>query len=367
MSLRAGQNRLMSGDIQTPSPEKLPAPAVGVWTDVRPEPGETDGRRRYGELLDEVRLIDQLPYRTFCTTEQHGVDDGYLPAQLTMIAGLATITHRVRFLTNALILPLHPYRQVVEQALVADLLSGGRLALGVAAGGYAREFEIFDVEMKRRGAIMEERIPLLRQGLSDGTLPDGPGGSALPVLPPPHQEHLPIYLGGHAPKVIDRAARFADGVLPVDFFDPDVAFGKMWEETIAPAMSRHQRTLDDFRLTINVHLLASEDPERDFETFFRDALEYQFGKYTEWAGDRSKVGIESESDHPWVRERMLIDTPAEIARRLLAIREQLPFHEVVFWYRIPRIGHERALENLERVAKEVIPLLDRAAVPGERG
>src|ERR1044072_6420696 len=98
------------------------APAVSVWTDVRPEPGEASGRRRYAELLDEARLIDSLGYRTLCTTEQHGVDDGYLPAQLTLISALGQATSRVRFMTNALLLLLHPWRQVAEQAVVADLM-----------------------------------------------------------------------------------------------------------------------------------------------------------------------------------------------------------------------------------------------------
>src|SRR4051812_22289736 len=107
----------------------FPPIAFSVYTDARPEPPETHGRERYAELIEEARLADGLPYRAFCTTEQHGFDDGYLSAQLTAIAGLSTATERIRFMTNALVLPLHSWRHVVEQAIVADLLSGGRLEL----------------------------------------------------------------------------------------------------------------------------------------------------------------------------------------------------------------------------------------------
>lgn len=336
-------------------------PAVSVWTDVRPEPGELDGRRRYGELLEEARLADALGFRTFCTTEQHGVDDGYLPAQLTLIAGLGTATTRIRFMTNALLVLLHPWRQVVEQAIVADLMTGGRLALGVAAGGYAREFELFGVDMSRRAQLMEEALPFIRMGLSEGVLPDGPDGSTLPVLPRPAQGRIPIYLGGHAGPVLDRAARLADGVVPVDFFSPDEAFPELWRAKLEPAMMRHGRSLEGFRFTICLPLWAADDPEREWELFYRTALEYQFGKYAEWAGDPAKVGVENDADAPWQWQKMLIDTPERIAERLLAIRKQAPFHEVVFWYRIPHIGHERALAHLELVAKQVMPLLSDAA------
>ena len=105
-------------------------------------------------------------------TEQHGVDDGYLPSQLTLIAGLGTVTSRVRFRTNALLLPLYSWRRVVEEAIVADLLSGGRVDLGVAVGNYAREFELFGADITKRGELMEAALPFIRMGLRRAVPPE---------------------------------------------------------------------------------------------------------------------------------------------------------------------------------------------------
>jgi alkanesulfonate monooxygenase SsuD/methylene tetrahydromethanopterin reductase-like flavin-dependent oxidoreductase (luciferase family) len=329
--------------------------SLSVWTDVRPEPGQSDARRRYSELLEEVRLVDELPFRAFCTTEQHGVDDGYLPAQLTLIAGLGTVTSRVRFRTNALLLPLHSWRGVVEEAIVADLLSGGRLELGVAVGNYAHEFELFGTDMTRRGKLMEAALPFIRMGLTEGVLPDGPGGSLMPVLPRPAQARIPIYMGGLADRVIDRAVRLTDGVVPVDFMEPEKAFQEFWETKLRPALERHDRTLDDFRFIVCTHLWASDDPERDWEGFYRSARDYQLGKYAAWRSG-------SEADLPELEalaspDSLLIDTPENLAKRLLALRSQIPFDELVFWYRIPGISHARALDHLGVVGRRVIPLL----------
>jgi alkanesulfonate monooxygenase SsuD/methylene tetrahydromethanopterin reductase-like flavin-dependent oxidoreductase (luciferase family) len=328
--------------------------SLSVWTDVRPEPGQS-ARRRYSELLEEVRMVDELPFRAFCTTEQHGVDDGYLPSQLTLIAGLGTVTSRVRFRTNALLLPLYSWRRVVEEAIVADLLSGGRVDLGVAVGNYAREFELFGADITKRGELMEAALPFIRMGLTEGVLPDGPGGSPVPVLPRPAQFRMPIYMGGLADRVIDRAVRLTDGVLPVDFMEPEKAFPEFWETKLRPALERHDRTLDDFRFIVCTHLWASEDPERDWEGFYRSARDYQLRKYAEWRSG-SEAGL-PELEALASPDSLLVDTPENLAKRLLALRTQIPFDELVFWYRIPGISHERALEHLGVVGRHVIPLL----------
>lgn len=359
----------MTHDQTAASPGGAPAqgPAFSVWTDFRPEPGEPDGRRRYAEVLDEVRLVDELGYHAFCTTEQHGVADGYLPAQLTAIAGLGTVTSRVRFTTNTLLVLLHPWRNVVEQAIVADLLTEGRVSLGMGVGNYQREFDLFGVDMRRRAELMEQAIPFVRKGLVEGVLPDGPGGADVPVLPRPAQPRIPIYLGGNAKVVMDRAARLADGAMPVDFFDPDEEFPRLWETKLRPAMERHGRTREDFRFTICAPMWATDDPERDWATFFRPALEYQFGKYAEWAGDPSRVGVESSSAAPWDDGGMLFDTPENLAARLLRIRARAPYDELVFWYRIPHLGHERAMAHLELMAKRVMPLVQAGATAAAQG
>jgi alkanesulfonate monooxygenase SsuD/methylene tetrahydromethanopterin reductase-like flavin-dependent oxidoreductase (luciferase family) len=155
---------------------------------------------------------------------------------------------------------------------------------------------------------------------------------------------------------MDRAARLTDGVVPYDFLNVDEKFPRLYEDTIEPAMRQHGRTLDDFKLILCTSMWASEDPERDYQEFFLPALRYQFGKYAEWAGVWGEPGyatLETLED----RANLLVDTPENIAKRLLEIRERAPFHEVMFWYRFRGIPHEKAMEHLELVARRVVPLL----------
>lgn len=328
--------------------------ALSVWTDARPDPGEKAGQR-YQELLEEARFADTLGFRAFCTTEQHAVDDGYLGAQLTALAGIGSATWNLRLFSNCVLLPFYAWRQVVEQAVAVDLLSGGRLDLGVAAGGFAREFELFGVDIHARGRLMEEGIPFLREGLSDGRLPDGPGGSFLPVTPRPVQDHIPILVGGNSVAAIDRAVRLADGTTLPDFDRPEKNFPALWRDAIQPALQRHGRSPDDFRFVACVAMWVSDDPEKDWKTLFEPAFLYQQGKYAEWAGGEMEAGYATSEDLD-MRDH-LVGTPEDIAQRLLAMQREAPFQELVFWYRLPGIPHDRAMQHMELVSSRLMPLL----------
>src|SRR4029453_6568124 len=131
----------------------------------------------------------------------------HLSQQLPFLAAVAARTERVRLGTGVLLLPLYRPREVAAQAGVGDRLAGGRLVLGIGGGYVEREFAAFGVGRSRRGALLEEKLPRLRRALADGVLDDGPDGTDLPVGPrSPQDGGPPLYLGGTAPRALDRVA-----------------------------------------------------------------------------------------------------------------------------------------------------------------
>lgn len=328
---------------------------LSVWTDGRSDPSSRNFEGRYAELLAEARLADRLGFRGFWTSEQHGVDDGYMGSQLTVLAAVAARTERIRLLTSVVVLPLHNSRHLAEAIVTVDLLSHGRLDIGVGAGGYEREFRLFGVSMNARSRLMDEGLRWLRGALDAGFLPDGPDGSPVPLTPRPAQPRVPILLGGLSPSAIRRAAQLADGHISYDFAAPETALPRLWERSIEPELQRFGRAPDEFRLVTALPLWASEDPERDWHTFYRRAFCYQQRQYQEWAGRRSEIGMIRDLEP--TRVHLLVDTPEGVAKRLNTLRETFPWSELGFWYRLPGIGHEEALLHLERVATRVAPLL----------
>jgi probable F420-dependent oxidoreductase len=136
---------------------------------------------------------------------------------LTFFSYLAAITNTIQFTTGIVILPQRQTALFAKQAATLDVLSGGRLRLGVALGWNEVEYISLNEPFHKRGERFEEQIEVLRllwtQPLVNFEgkfhhIPDA-GINPLPV-----QRPIPLWFGGHADTVLQRTARLADGWLP---------------------------------------------------------------------------------------------------------------------------------------------------------
>jgi probable F420-dependent oxidoreductase len=132
-----------------------------------------------------------------------------------MFAFLAGITQRIGFATGVLVLPQRQTALVARQAADVDLLSGGRLRLGIGVGWNHVEYAALGQDFRTRGARQEEQINLLRRLFTEPVVDfsgrfDRVDRAAL--VPKPSQS-VPIWLGGHSEIAFDRGARLADGFI----------------------------------------------------------------------------------------------------------------------------------------------------------
>lgn len=127
---------------------------------------------------------------------------------------LAAITKQVELITRVLVLPQRQTALVAKQAAEIEVLSGGRLRLGVGLGWNAVEYEALGQDFHVRGKRMSEQIGLLR-ALWDQELVDFRGThdriDRAGILPRPPRRTIPIWVGGRAPRALKRAAMLGDG------------------------------------------------------------------------------------------------------------------------------------------------------------
>ena len=163
----------------------------------------------YDHVLGAVHA-DRTPPLTGPYTEHDPFHDPFV-----MFAYLAGITERIGFATGILILPQRQTALVARQAADVDLLSGGRLRLGVGVGWNSVEYEALGQDFHTRGARQEEQIGLLRRLFAE-PLVDFEGRfdrvDRAALVPRPARQ-IPIWLGGYGEAAFDRAARLADGFM----------------------------------------------------------------------------------------------------------------------------------------------------------
>ena len=137
---------------------------------------------------------------------------------------LAGVTSRIKLTTGIVVLPQRQTALVAKQAAAVDVLSGGRLRLGVGLGWNRVEYEALGQDIHTRGRRVEEQIALLRALWTEESV-DFTGRwhtvSGAGINPLPVQRPIPIWMGGGAEPVLRRVGALADGWLPM--MQPDEA------------------------------------------------------------------------------------------------------------------------------------------------
>jgi probable F420-dependent oxidoreductase len=136
---------------------------------------------------------------------------------LVLFAYLAGLTTTIELVTGVIILPQRQTSLVAKQAACVDVISKGRLRLGVGTGWNPVEYEALGADFSNRGIRSEEQIHLMRQLWKEDAISfEGKWHTVTDagLNPLPVKKNIPIWLGGMAPQVIDRVARLADGWFP---------------------------------------------------------------------------------------------------------------------------------------------------------
>jgi alkanesulfonate monooxygenase len=164
-----------------------------------------------------------------------------------ILTAIAARTTRVKLGTGILVLPLRNPTVAAKAIGTLDVISRGRLILGVAAGWYAREFDAVGVPFKQRGRLFERNLNILTRLWTEERVTlrvDEFNLREAVMRPRPVQQpRPPILVGGYVDAVLKRAATLGDGWLTY-FYTPD-SFRRSWEKVLgfAREAGRDPRTL----------------------------------------------------------------------------------------------------------------------------
>jgi probable F420-dependent oxidoreductase len=140
--------------------------------------------------------------------------------QLTTLTFVAARTRSIRILTNVMVVPYRHPLLAAKALSTIDLLSGGRLIVGVGAGWMREEFQALDApSFEERGEVTDESIRIMKEVWTNDR-PEFHGKhfdvAGIKFLPKPVQKpHPPIWVGGESPPALRRAAELGDGWYPI--------------------------------------------------------------------------------------------------------------------------------------------------------
>src|SRR3970040_393808 len=143
---------------------------------------------------------------------------------LSVLAVAAGATPRIRFLTSGVIGPTRDTTLLARQAATIDVLSGGRLTLGLGIGVRENDYLATGFDFHRRGRRAEGQLPILRRLWSGGDLSGGGGGIGARAGNANGPELL---IGGYVPAIVQRIAKWGDGYMAPGGGEPESLL-KMW-------------------------------------------------------------------------------------------------------------------------------------------
>lgn len=318
---------------------------VGLYFDLRnPPQWEQDSSRLYNFTLEMCEEVERLGGHSVWTTEHHLFEDGYITQPLMFLAAAAARTRRIRLGTAILLAPLRSAPLIAEEAAVVDIISGGRLDLGLGAGYRVPEFELYGADITKRYGTTLSRARELREIWAEGRL-----------KPMPVQHPVPVWLGFQGPKNAYKAGLQGDHLL--------TPLGSLWEP-YRQGLVDGGHDPSTARMAGGIQAWVTEDPERDWPIVSRYAAA-QLDSYRRHMVEGTDHPIPRPVDMERLRGKsplhsldyFIFGTPEDVAAGIRALTGDAPVETVFLWGSYAGMPEELVARNVNTILTKLKPLL----------
>jgi probable F420-dependent oxidoreductase len=279
------------------------------------------------------------------------------PAPLLRLAAIAARTRRIRLGTGVLLLPLYHPLAVAEEASTVDVISGGRLILGLGAGYAPEEFDAFGVPLKERGSRMDEAVALLQRLWSeDRVTHDGRHYhlTNATVAPRPVQRpRPPIWFAGWVEPAIRRAARFGDAWLG----GPSATLPELSTCVRIFRDARNAAGRDGGEIALMRYAFVAESVERAREIAGRSFISSFEHTYFKWPHPVVRRPAGDLTIERLAQDRIILGDPATCIRQIERFRAELGLTHLICRISAPGVPPDAARTSVDLFTREVMPAL----------
>ena len=335
-----------------------------------PDPAEQE--RYYRESLEQVLHAERLGYDSVWFTEHHFTRHGIVSATLSVLAYLAGQTDTIRLGTAVTVLPFHNPVQLAEQTATVDVLSNGRLDLGVGRGYQWGEFHRMGIPMDEASRRFEESMEVLTRAWTSTEPFDHRGEfwsfNDLTVQPRPVQRpHPPVYVAASGSDSVARVVRNDWNLLigQAESYDQVARQVGFYQDQLAEA----ELEFTPGRVVVARAMYAAptteqarREAELPFMWFKRTGQEvsappgHQVDLLPEeYAAYRSRYSPDARFDYGAMCNNVMLFGSADyIAEGIGRLRES-GVENLIFFVNFGGIEHQKVLDSLELFASDVMP------------
>ncbi len=346
-----------------------------------PRPWAEDSEYQlFQDSLEQIELADRLGYDYAWEVEHHFLEEySHSSAPEVFLGAASQRTKNIRLGHGVVQITTNQPHRVAERAATLDLLSGGRVDLGLGEGAGPAELHPFNVQVRSKRDRWEEAVkaivPMFTKESWEfhGEFFDFPARN---VIPKPFQKpHPPLWVACSNIQTIAKAGEWGMGALGFTFVSPEAA--KAWVNKYYNNLLHHRRLLADYPVNPNVAMVAGfmcaeTDEEAQAKaagwTFFVFALS-RYGRkgidapgesdlwaeYQDWKeSDKAKEAVENA----------LVGSPKTIRHRLRQFQEA-HVDQVILLNQAGKTSHKDICDSLDMFAREVMPEFHEAEVDHE--
>lgn len=326
------------------------------------------------EVLERIELADQAGFDEIWLGEHHFSRHGILSGLFSFTGNVASRTKNSRIGLAVVVLPFRNPIQVAEELATLDILSGGRLDVGVGSGYQRQEFVGMGVDMEESRDRFREALDVIIKAWRDENLTykgNFIDVSDLEVLPKPKQKpHPPLYVAvSTSPNSVEYAASLG---IPVIVGGPTGALGiapdvvALWRSKMEENGYEHDHI--DPPINMNIHVASTvEEAEQDAEgrEDFSTKILAKIGSPVDRDGEYPK-GYEEWINRQRDREMAtaagrggsmnILGSPDVVVNRILELHSQ-GLGNIFGYFGFPGLPHAKRMRSIELFATEVIPKL----------
>lgn len=331
---------------------------------------------RYTETIEQLELADELGFDVAWLAELHFFRQfSIMPAPLGVAVAAAQRTKRLRFGTGVILLPFHHPLRIAEETAVADILTGGRLDVGLGRGTIALHFQGFGVSREESRERFNEGLEVIVKAWTSERFEHRGRYFSFPEMmlaPKPLQKpHPPIRIAANSPETAEFAGLHNYDVLVASPINPMPGFF----EHVRKYRDALSRAVHPTATRGDVAALFFVSPGESLERV-RARFEPSIMHYFHTIGEQAKLGGRGQYEGSYqylqqVRERaarlgwdevdstMGVFGPAdECIRRINKIHEGAKIDQLVCWFNPGgRILHKDVMSSMESFAAKVMPRL----------